>query len=105
MSIQSNSSMNNKNKVTMFHDGDCPLCKHEVKLMQKLDISKSIRWVDISKDKDALEKAGINSIYLGHYLHWYGRKNYEIVKERGFEGRRKGPLSGNYLNYDNIESI
>lgn len=52
---------------------------------------------------DKLKEAGINSIYLGHYLHWYGRKNYEIVKDRGFIGRKKGPLSGNYLDYDNID--
>ena len=54
-------------------------------------------------DYDKLKNANVNSIYLGHFLHWYGRKNYEIVKERGFTGRRAGPLSGNYLNYDNID--
>lgn len=50
-----------------------------------------------------LEKAGIQSIYLGHYVRWYGRKNYEFVKKRGFEGRRLGPLPGNYIDYDNID--
>lgn len=49
-----------ENKVTMFHDGECPLCKYEVKMMQKLDTKKAIRWVDISKDKKALDKAGIS---------------------------------------------
>lgn len=48
------------NKVTMFHDGECPLCKHEVKMMQKLDTRKSVEWVDISKNKQALETAGIS---------------------------------------------
>ena len=54
------SSDHENNKVTMFHDGDCPLCKYEVKMMQKLDVSNAIHWVDITKDKSALEKAGIN---------------------------------------------
>lgn len=26
---------------------------------------------------DKLKAVGINSVYLGHYLHWYGRMNYE----------------------------
>ena len=49
-----------ENKVTMFHDGECPLCKYEVKMMQKLDTKKAIHWVDISKNKEALNNAGIS---------------------------------------------
>jgi len=54
-------------------------------------------------DYAKINNAGINSIYLGHYIHWSGRKNYEIVKKRGFTGRKAGPLSGNFLDYDNID--
>lgn len=54
-------------------------------------------------DYEKLEKAGIQSIYLGHFLKWYGRKNYEIVKKRGFKSREAGPLPGNFLAYDNID--
>jgi N-acetyl sugar amidotransferase len=54
-------------------------------------------------DYDKLVAAGINSIYLGHYVRWYGRRHYEIVKARGFTGRRAGPLAGNFLDYDNID--
>lgn len=54
-------------------------------------------------DYEILEKQNIKSIYLGHYTKWYGRKNYETVKARGFTDRKEGPLSGNYLNYDNID--
>lgn len=46
-------------QVTMFHDGDCPLCNYEVKILQKLDTSKAIRWVDITKDTQALKASGI----------------------------------------------
>jgi len=46
--------------VVMYHDGECPLCKFEVKTMQKLDVTNAISWVDISKDKEALEKVGIS---------------------------------------------
>jgi predicted DCC family thiol-disulfide oxidoreductase YuxK len=55
-----NSEANSKGKVTMYHDGDCPLCKFEVKTMQKLDTANAIHWVDITQDKAALEKAGIS---------------------------------------------
>lgn len=54
-------------------------------------------------DYKKLEEYNIRSIYLGHFVRWYGRKNYEFARLRGFLGRRKGPLPGNYLNYDNID--
>lgn len=60
MTTSNQKTTNTDNKVTMFHDGDCPLCKYEVKMMQKLDITNAIHWVDITKDKSALDKAGIN---------------------------------------------
>ena len=49
-----------EHSVVMYHDGECPLCKFEVKTMQKLDVSNAIHWVDITKDKAALVKAGIS---------------------------------------------
>lgn len=49
-----------KSKVIMYHDGDCPLCKFEVKIMRKLDIANAIHWVDITKNKTALDRAGIS---------------------------------------------
>jgi len=53
-------SDNSDKQVTMYHDGECPMCNYEVKIMQKLDISKAIKWVDISTDKQALDEAGIS---------------------------------------------
>lgn len=49
-----------ENKTVMYHDGECPLCRFEVKTMQKLDTEKAIHWVDINRDKAALEEAGIS---------------------------------------------
>ncbi len=46
-------------KATVYHDGDCPLCNKEVKLMQKMDAANAIKWVDINQDKQALLDAGI----------------------------------------------
>lgn len=67
------------------------------------DVSERDVFFYTYPDAKKLEEAGTKSIYLGHYLHWYGRRNYEIVEKRGFTGRRAGPLSGNFLNYDNID--
>ena len=76
---------------------------------------KSIRdWLDddISErdiffyeypEEKSLNSKNIKSIYLGHYEWWEGRKQYEFVKNRGFMERKEGPLSGNYLDYDNID--
>ncbi len=50
-----------------------------------------------------LKEANIQSIYLGHFHKWDGRAHYEFVKQRGFKSRALGPLSGNYIDYDNID--
>ena len=85
--------------------------------IDKSDLVKDktiLHWLDDDiKERDVflykypeyedLHKAGVKSIYLGHFIPWYGRRHYDIVKHRGFVGREKGPLSGNFLNYDNID--
>jgi len=53
----------------MYHDGECPLCKFEVKTMQKLDVTNAIHWVDITKDKDELKKAGISYVKAMARIH------------------------------------
>lgn len=77
----------------------------EKTILDWLDDDISERDVFFYKYPDyrKLKDAGVQSIYLGHFVKWYGRKNYDFVKERGFTGRRAGPLPGNYLNYDNID--
>lgn len=54
-------------------------------------------------DKEELRRRGIRSIYLGYYHWWDGYAHYQIAKEFGFRPRRQGPLSGNTLDYDNID--
>jgi N-acetyl sugar amidotransferase len=45
----------------------------------------------------------IRSIYLGYYHWWDGFKHYEVASKLGFMARRAGALSGNILDYDNID--
>ena len=54
-------------------------------------------------DKSEFSDKKIKSIYLGYYHWWDGRKHYDLVKDYGFIPRRNGPLSGNILDYDNID--
>lgn len=54
-------------------------------------------------DQASFEAKKIRSIYLGFYHWWDGYKHYEIAKKFGFIPRREGPLSGNVLDYDNID--
>jgi len=49
-----------KGKLTCFHDGECPICNSEIDLMKKLDRQRNINWIDISKDKVALNDAGLS---------------------------------------------
>ena len=46
--------------LSCFHDGECPICNIEIDVMKKLDKQGNINWVDISKDKLALDKAGLS---------------------------------------------
>jgi hypothetical protein len=34
------------NRVTVWHDGDCPLCRREIALMRRLDTRGAITFVD-----------------------------------------------------------
>ena len=67
------------------------------------DISKRdtffYRYPDLKSDTGG----EIKSIYLGYYDFWDGRKHLELAKSMGFMSRVDGPLSGNYLDYDNID--
>ena len=68
----------------MFHDGDCPLCKFEVEAMQKLDIKKAIRWVDITKEKKALDDVGISYHDAMARIHVQDENNNMLTGVRGF---------------------
>jgi len=47
-------------RVTVFHDGECPLCRIEIRTMSRLDKTNQIDFVDITKDPETLREAGIN---------------------------------------------
>jgi len=82
---QSNPSIINSNpKAICFHDGDCPLCKIEVKAMQKMDKTNAIRWVDITKDKQALEEAGINYQQAMDRIHVLDDQQQMLTGVKGF---------------------
>jgi len=36
------------NRVTVWHDGDCPLCRREIALMRRLDARGAITFVDVA---------------------------------------------------------
>jgi N-acetyl sugar amidotransferase len=52
---------------------------------------------------EELKRRGVESIYLGYYDNWSGYVHYEVSKSKGFTQRKLGPLSGNLLDYDNID--
>ena len=35
-------------RVTVWHDGDCPLCRREIALMRRLDRTGAIEFVDVA---------------------------------------------------------
>ena len=39
-------------QVTVWFDGDCPLCTREIRLMRRLDRRQAIRFIDIRAGRD-----------------------------------------------------
>jgi len=54
-------------------------------------------------DKEEIRRRKIKSIYLGYYHWWDGYRHLKVAKKMGFQSRSEGPLSGNFLDYDNID--
>ena len=47
-------------EVTLFWDGGCPLCTKEILYYQELDQERRVDWVDITRQQDRLQAAGIS---------------------------------------------
>ncbi len=71
-------------KVTCFHDGECPICNLEINTMKKLDKAGKIRWVDISKDQEALKKAGLTYQQTMARLHVLDEQQQVLSGIQGF---------------------
>ena len=39
-------------KVTIWHDGGCPLCRREISLMRRLDTRRRINFIDVNEEGD-----------------------------------------------------
>jgi predicted DCC family thiol-disulfide oxidoreductase YuxK len=46
--------------LTVYYDGQCPLCRREIAFYQRLDRKGAIRWHDISRDAGDLVYDGID---------------------------------------------
>ncbi len=82
--ITKTKNSNIEQKVTMFHDGECPLCNFEVDAMQKLDTKNAIRWVDITKEESALDEAGISYQQAMARIHVQDESQNMLTGVRGF---------------------
>lgn len=47
-----NESPASQNDVTVWYDGECPLCLKEIRLMRRLDRRQAIRFVDVHEGRD-----------------------------------------------------
>ncbi len=84
LSQPSPNTISDKPKAICFHDGECPLCNIEIKAMQKMDKDKAIHWVDISKDKQALNAAGISYQQAMDNIHVLDDQQEMITGVKGF---------------------
>jgi len=47
-------------RPTVFYDGGCPLCSREIAHYRRLDHNANLRWVDITRDREALGAYGLD---------------------------------------------
>jgi len=55
--------------LTVYFDGSCPVCSQEVGLYRRLDRSCSISWHDVSVDAGDLERDGVDQADALDRLH------------------------------------
>ena len=56
-------------RVEVFHDGACPLCRREMRMMERLDRKRRIRFTDISSRDFDPTKVGVTWETLMAKLH------------------------------------
>ena len=70
--------------ATVYHDGECPICNIEINAMKRLDKTKHIKWVDISKDQAALDAAGLSYQQTMDRIHVQDENQQMITGVEGF---------------------
>ena len=56
-------------RTALYYDGSCPLCRREVDHYRRLDRQQRVRWVDISREPEALAPLGIGFVAAMRRLH------------------------------------
>lgn len=55
--------------LTFFYDGECPLCRREIKFLQSHDLKKNINFVDLNSDSFIMKYPQINPLRAQQVLH------------------------------------
>lgn len=71
-------------KTTMFYDGGCPLCRREVEHYRRIDRARRVDWVDITRQPDRLEAAGLGPDAAMSRLHAFDREGRLVVGVSAF---------------------
>lgn len=61
--------MDRKWPLTLYFDGDCPLCAQEIKLLRKQAAPERLRFVDISDEEFQPEPLGFTFAQMQNLLH------------------------------------
>ncbi len=55
--------------LTVFFDGDCPICAREISIMKRLNRAGSLEFVDFSSDAYDPSTTGLSPSELGRVIH------------------------------------
>jgi hypothetical protein len=89
------------NASNLFYKNDLLKNKSLKDLIDKNINHRDLYFYKLPSKKE-IKSTKIKNIYLGYYVDWDGKKNYEFAKKSGFKGE-KFPRRGHLINYDNID--
>ena len=55
--------------IRCFHDGECPLCRLEIRAMRRLDTQQNIDWIDLHSGHPEMAQAGVDKSSAMAALH------------------------------------
>lgn len=55
--------------LTVFYDGDCPICAREIRLLERLNRRHLVRFVDFADPAYDPRRTGLGRVELGRVIH------------------------------------
>lgn len=73
------STITEVDRLHVFYDGGCPLCRREIQHYRRLASEKRIAWIDVERDVATLRHFGLQQAEALHRMHAYSPKGQWLI--------------------------